>query len=106
MARKYKSETTEDLETFRDSLLDNSLSKRPEEMTFGEVLKSTRIKNGMSQFDMSIFLGVSQGSIMRWEREDGGPPVDRAQYILKRLGYEMIIRKVEKDDGSNMGNRL
>lgn len=55
-------------------------------ITFGERLRRTRIRNGMTQADVADKIGVTPATISNWETEKGKNPLSQEQRAqLKRI---------------------
>lgn len=63
------------------------------DMSFGEILRKSRRLMGYSQSEFAEMLGVCQNTISLWEVGEYTPTLDNASYILKRLGFKIIIEK-------------
>ena len=52
-------------------------------MTFGEKLKSLRIKNELSQEKLADMLNVSRQAVTKWENQNGMPDIENLKTIAK-----------------------
>ena len=67
-----------------------------ETMRYGDVIRRKRKLMGMNQTEFGEVVDVCQGTLSKWELGITSPPFDTAEYILKSLGYELIIREKRK----------
>lgn len=65
--------------------------------TFGSMLKSTRMKEGLSQEALSILSGISATTITRVETGHSGASMYTACALFNALGYELKPVKKEKN---------
>ena len=54
-----------------------------------ELLRATRLKNGISQEYLSLKLGVSSSSVSRWESKGNFPSVDKLFEYAELLGFTL-----------------
>ena len=54
---------------------------------WGELVKRTRLRHGLTQGRMATVIGVSQRTVSRWERGDDKPSLD-LQRKLRDMGWE------------------
>lgn len=66
------------------------------DMSFGEVLRKSRRLMGYNQTEFGEMFGVNQHTISFWENGNYTPTIDNARYILKRLGFKIVIEKEQK----------
>lgn len=60
-------------------------------MTFGELLKKRRKELELSQRDVASMFGMSHVTVSLYESGRAFPSIDRAEYIVKRLGGRMVF---------------
>ena len=65
--------------------------------SFGELLRSARIRNAYSQDELAKRLKVSQGTISNWEKDKSCPDKEQLDQLSKLLGIKE--RKSEKSNG-------
>ena len=54
-----------------------------------ELLRATRLKNGISQDYLAVKLGVSSSSVSRWESKGNFPSVDKLFEYAELLGFTL-----------------
>lgn len=55
-------------------------------MFIGQRIKEARKEAGVSQEALADTLGITQGAVSQWEREDANPGVDQIPAIAQTLG--------------------
>lgn len=65
------------------------------DMTFGQIVRKKRRLLGYNQEDFGKLLDVHQTTLSMWEIGITSPPIDKAAYILKRLGF--VLQILEKE---------
>jgi transcriptional regulator with XRE-family HTH domain len=56
--------------------------------TLGARLKRRRLELGLRQTDAASKLGIGEGTLVHWEREQHAPPASHYPAIIRYLGYE------------------
>lgn len=64
-----------------------------ESMRFGEIVRKKRRLMGFNQKDFAEYIGVDPSTISLWELEKTSPTIEKARYIFKLLGFELITRE-------------
>lgn len=59
--------------------------------TLGALIKSRREETGQSQPQLAEHFGVPQGTISRWERDDGAPRDVQIPAIARWLGMDETV---------------
>lgn len=62
-------------------------------LKYGDVILKERHLREMNQTDFGEFLGVGQGTISMWELGTTSPTLRTAKVVLKRLGYDLLIKE-------------
>jgi transcriptional regulator with XRE-family HTH domain len=66
-------------------------SKYPKQLnTLGDHLRARRLQFGWFQSDLAKHLGVGEGTIWRWERNECNPAVRHIPAIIRFLGYSPL----------------
>lgn len=60
---------------------------------YGELLKICRVNAGLSQKDLAIRAGTTQGYISAIERSKFVPKIDWLEKVLNICGYELGVRQ-------------
>lgn len=68
-----------------------------ESVRFGEVIRKRRHEMGMNQTEFGEIVDAKQGTVSQWELGATSPPFETAEYILKVLGFEILIRDTENE---------
>jgi transcriptional regulator with XRE-family HTH domain len=68
-------------------------------MTAGELIRTTRIKRGLSQERLARRVGTQQSAISRLEADEISPGVETLDLLLRAMGerLELAGRKPERD---------
>lgn len=61
-------------------------------MRFGEIIRKKRRLMGLNQTEMGEMLDVDQGTISKWELGTTSPTIESARYMLRVLGFDLMIR--------------
>jgi len=73
-------------------------ARKPQDMTLGELLRTTRLNSGLSQAEVAEKLETSQGNLSRWERDLSYPQdpdtLVRIQKFVKVEQAELIVAVV------------
>lgn len=67
------------------------------QMNAGKLIKVLRERKGWSQHQLAIKIGSAQGTISMWERS-GVIRASDLERCLNGLGYELVARKIRKED--------
>ena len=62
-------------------------------MSAGSTIKMLRNREGISQFELSLESGVTQGMISLYETGKSDPRVAVFEKLLNAMGYELVVRK-------------
>ena len=76
-------------------IIDDNLK---ETVSFGKVLKEVRKMMEMNQTEFGQVVDANQNTVSMWELGITSPPFETAEYILKMLGFELMIRKREQSE--------
>lgn len=68
-----------------------------ETLSFGKLIKEKRKEMDMNQTEFGELMDVNQGTVSMWELGITSPPIDSAEYILKVLGFELIVREKQSE---------
>jgi len=85
-----------DLLVSSSDLLDNIHSANKEKNMLGEKLMKLRRKQGYSQQDVALLLGVSRQTISNWESDQGAPSLDKAAELATL--YKIKLNDLVSDD--------
>ena len=65
--------------------------KFTDDMSFGEYIRKKRRLLGYNQTDFADILGVTQGTLCRWELGDTSPQIEYARDIVGHFGGKILI---------------
>ena len=68
-----------------------------ESMKFGEIIRKKRRLMGLSQSELGELLDADQGTISKWELGLTSPAIESARYMLRILGFELVIKDKRHD---------
>ena len=60
-------------------------------MTSGELIRSARLRAGLSQGELAERLGMPQSSIARWEVDSVEPGLSKVRRILRACGFDVSL---------------
>lgn len=60
-------------------------------MTPGELIRSTRLRHGLSQERLALRTGTRQSAISRLERDEVSPSVETLELLLRAMGERLEI---------------
>lgn len=60
-------------------------------MTSGELIRSARLRAGLSQEDLAARLGMPQSSIARWEVDSVEPGLSKVRRCLQACGFDLSV---------------
>ena len=83
--------------TFQRRLIEGETIYTNETVKFGKVIKEKRKQIGMNQTQFGELLDANQGTISMWELGITSPSFETAEYILKVLGFELLIRERQSE---------
>ena len=58
-------------------------------METGAIIRRARTSRGMSQVAFAVFVGVSPGTVSKWERNAAKPSVPSLRSVAERLGLSV-----------------
>ena len=67
------------------------------QMNAGKLIKMLRERAGLSQKQFAIKINSTQGTVSQWER-NGALKATDLERCLNGLGYELVARKIRKED--------
>ncbi|MHB9024744.1 MAG: helix-turn-helix domain-containing protein [Armatimonadota bacterium] len=70
--------------------------------TLGDHLKKKRLDLGLVQTEVANILGVSEGTLVNWERNQAEPEFQRVPQIISFLGYLPFNNIMEKPLGEKI----
>ena len=68
-----------------------------ETLSFGKLIKEKRKELEMNQTEFGEVVDANQGTVSMWELGITSPSFDSAEYILKMLGFELIVRERQSE---------
>jgi transcriptional regulator with XRE-family HTH domain len=71
-------------------------------MTAGELLRTTRLKHGLTQRQLAIRARTSQAAISRIERDLVSPAVSTLAELLRLMNEELVLEAREVDWGHDV----
>ena len=60
-------------------------------MTSGELIRSARLRAGLSQGELADRVGMPQSSIARWEVDSVEPGLSTMRRVLQACGYDLSL---------------
>lgn len=66
-------------------------------MTSGELIRSARLRAGLSQEELAERLGLPQSSVARWEVDRAEPGFTRLRRALQACGFDLAMVPFERD---------
>ena len=60
-------------------------------MTSGELIRSARLRAGLSQVELAERLGLPQSSVARWEVDAVEPGLSKVRLCLRACGFDLSL---------------